>query len=56
MIGVEVVQKAIQDFFNENKISFEKKDVGENSHCYMVKLCISFIMANKFFYIAAFVV
>ena len=39
-MGIEVVQKAIEDFFRENNISYEKKIVDANSHCYMVILFI----------------
>ena len=35
VIGIEVVQKAIEDFFQENNILYEKTTVCENGHCYM---------------------
>ncbi|CAB4033218.1 thiopurine S-methyltransferase-like, partial [Paramuricea clavata] len=35
VIGIEAVQKAIEDFFKENNISYEIKTIDGNGHCYM---------------------
>ena len=48
VIGIEAVQKAIVDFFKENNISYERKTVDGNGHCYMVNLCV--IVAKFFIY------
>ena len=34
VIGIELIQKAIEDFFKENNVSFVKKDIDGYGHCY----------------------
>lgn len=36
VIGIELIQKAILDFFEENNISYEKKSIDGYGNCYTV--------------------
>lgn len=49
VIGVEAVPKAVEDFFKENDISYEKKTLDGYGQCFMV-YTFAFSRNGRLFY------
>lgn len=48
VIGVELVESAILDFFTENSLAYTRKDVGDFSHFYANELPLHLIVGDFF--------
>ena len=46
VIGAELVKKAIEDFFKENNVSYDKENVGGNDYCYTVGKFQNFLIKH----------